>query len=150
MLNGLKKETQHHLPHTVTQPTATQPDDFVPPQLESGASKLGDICPEIMDHLRPVASFCSEEKLSLIIVLRTFVTNAKPRTGRSATDLLVGMVGKEAGPAGHRASRVAGVIRQMGTLAGHDRRDLFAFLFSGRGDCKVRGGRRFRRLGQHS
>ena len=101
---------------TITQLAATQPDDFVPPQLESGVSKLDDICPELLVHLRPVASFCPEDKLSLIIVLRTFVTNAKPRTGRSATDLLVDMVGKEAGPAGHRASRVAGLMRQMDTV----------------------------------
>jgi len=134
----------------VTQPTATQPDDFVPPQLESGASKLDGICPEILDHLRPVASFCSEGKLSLIIVLRTFVTNAKPRTGRSATDLLVGMVGKEAGPAGHRASRVAGVLRQMGTLA--DMTAEICSLFSSPATATARSeeAAAFRRLGQHS
>ena len=83
----------------VTQPTATQPDDFVPSPLERGASKLDDICPGLMEHLRPVSSFCSENKLVLITVLRTFVTNAKPRA-RSATDLLVDMVGKEVGLAG--------------------------------------------------
>ena len=101
----------------VPQLTATQPGDFVPQQLESGASKLDDIFPELLVHLRPMASFCPEDRLGLIIVLRTFMTNAKPRTGRSATDLLVDMVGKESGPAGHRAARVAGLIRQMGTLA---------------------------------
>ena len=77
---------------------------------------MGEICPGLLVHLRPVASFCREDKLGLIIVLRTFVTNAKPRTGRSATDLLVDMAGKEAGPAGHRASRVAGLMRQMDTV----------------------------------
>ena len=95
---------------------ATQPDDFAPELLESGASKLDDICPELLDHLRPVASFCPESRLKLIVVLRTFVTNKKPRPGRLATDLLVDMVGKESGLAGHRASRVAGLLRQMGTL----------------------------------
>ena len=45
-----------------------------------------------------MSSFCPEDRLGLIIVLRTFVTNAKPRTGRSATDLLVDMAGKEPGP----------------------------------------------------
>ena len=95
----------------VTQLPTTQPGDFVPQQLESGASKLDDIYPELLEHLRPVASFCPENKLELIVVLRTFVTNKKPRPGRSATDLLVDIVGKESGLAGHRASRVAGVLR---------------------------------------
>ena len=102
--------------HPVTQPAQTQPDDFVPPLLERGASKLDDICPGLMEHLRPVSSFCSENKLVLITVLRTFVTNARPRA-RSATDLLIGMVGKEVGLASHRAARVAGTIREMDTLA---------------------------------
>ena len=59
----------------VTQAEQTQADDFVPPQLESGASKLDDICPELKDHLRPVATFCPAPKLELIIAHRTFVTN---------------------------------------------------------------------------
>ena len=101
---------------TVTQLGTTQPDDFVPQQLESGVSKLDGICPELLEHLRPVASFYPEDKLELIVVLRTFVTNTKPRAGRSTTDLLVDMVGKESGLAGHRASRVAGVVREMDTL----------------------------------
>ena len=95
-----------------TQLAAIQPGDFAPQQLESGVSKLDDICPELLKHLRPVGSFCPEEKLEFIVVLRTFVTNAKPRAGRSATDLLVDMVSKETGLAGHRASRVAGILRQ--------------------------------------
>ena len=38
----------------VTQPgNPTQADDFVPPQLECGASKLDETCPELMEHLRP-------------------------------------------------------------------------------------------------
>ena len=89
---------------TLTQPETTQPDDYVPQQLESGASKLDDICPELLEHLRPVASSCPVDKLELIVVLRTFVTNTKPRAGRSATDLLIDMVGKESGLAGHRAA----------------------------------------------
>ena len=103
--------------HPVTQPAqTTQPDDFVPPLLERGASKLDDICPGLMEHLRPVPSFCSEKKLALFTVLRTFVTNARPRA-RSATDLLIDMVGKEVGLASHRAARVAGILRDMDTLA---------------------------------
>ena len=89
---------------TITQPETTQPDDYAPQQLESGASKLDDVCPELLEHLRPVASFCPVEKLELIVVLRTFVTNTKPRAGRSATDLLIDMVGKEPVLAGHLAS----------------------------------------------
>jgi len=100
----------------VTQTQQTQADDLVPPQLESGASKLDDICPELMAHLRQTVSFCSDEKAGLLVVLRTFVTNKRPRTGRASTDLLVDMVAKEAGLAGHRASRVAGLIRQMDSL----------------------------------
>ena len=111
----------------VTQPTATQPDDFVPSPLERGASKLDDICPGLMEHLRPVSSFCSENKLALITVLRTFVTNAKPRA-RSATDLLVDMDGK-----GSRSSRPPRCPRgrpdsRNGYSRRDDSRDLFAFL----------------------
>ena len=102
--------------NVVTQPgAATQADDFAPPLLESGASKPDDVCPELMDHLRPMATFCPAPKLELIIALRTFVTNTKPRSGRASTDLLIDLVKSEAGTVGHRASRVAGIIREMGT-----------------------------------
>ena len=37
---------------TITQPETTQPDDYVPQQLESGASKLDDICPELYEAVR--------------------------------------------------------------------------------------------------
>ena len=96
----------------VTQAKPTQADDYVPPQLESGASKLDDICPELMDHLRPAATFCPAPKPELVIALRTFVTNTKPRAGHPSTDLLIDLVNKEAGAASHRASRVAGIIRK--------------------------------------
>ena len=94
--------------HPVTLPEITQPDDHAPQQLESRASKLDVICPELLEHLRPVRSFCPAGKLELIVVLRTFVTNTKPRAGRSATDLLIDMVGRESVLPDHRSSRVAG------------------------------------------
>ena len=62
--------------------------------------------------------------------VRTFVTNTKPRAGRSATDLLIDMLGKEPALAGRCASRVAGLVREMGTLEemGVDIRSLFSEL----------------------
>ena len=100
----------------VTQPgNPTQADDFVPPQLECGASKLDETCPELMEHLRPVATFCPAGKLELIVVIRTFVTNTKPRSGRAAIDLSLDLAKSKTGAAGHRVSRVAGIIREMDT-----------------------------------
>ena len=72
-----------------------------------------------MGHLRPCRHPCSAlqtaNKPELIVVLRAFVTNTKPRSGRVAIDLLLDLVKSETGGAGHRISRVAGIIREMGT-----------------------------------
>ena len=132
--------------HPITQPTQTQPDDFAPPTLERGASRLDDICPGLMEHLRPPSSFCSENKLVLITMLRTFVTNARPRA-RSATDLLIDMVGKEVGLASHRAARARGwPVSGNGYSRRDASGDLFAFLQPGQGGRDVGSGYVFRRV----